>query len=596
IVIGLYIAIEGTLVSVFEFLLNERWTSVSRYLAIIAVAFLFKPIHDALYMLTDRTINPRRQRYRQRLQQVSDSLTSLMELDDLGEKMVSSLSDALETPVVALFVVSESADRRVVQPLAVRGLKETNLGDLALKIPFLLDELEKGAVISRRMLLKKVPHRPYLAQLDVLEAVLLIPILSERTLSGFIALGEHSAGADYSAAARELLQALARHAAVAIENARAYQKIAGLNEQLQSQIEKIEKQREQILVLQERLLEENVQLKEVISKPFAAGSIIGSSPSIREVLKMVEKVAATDSAVLLIGESGTGKELFAQALHENSNRRDKPFIKVNCAALAESLLESELFGHEKGSFTGAHQRKLGRFELAHGGTLFLDEIGELSSNLQAKLLRALQEKEFDRVGGTKSIKVDVRIIAATNRNLEAEVQRGGFREDLYYRLNVIRIIITPLRDRHRDIIDLAMHFLNQSNKKTGKRIRHIEERALDALLAYDWPGNVRELENLIERAVVLSDGPALGLHDFPIEIADALDHPTHPGPPNLQSPNNHPTAAPAEAPLPEILENMERETLLRALQDCQGNKSEAARRLGLARSTFFNKLRKFGLA
>ena len=271
----------------------------------------------------------------------------------------------------------------------------------------------------------------------------------------------------------------------------------------------LQKQFEENERLRKKLEEENILLKEEIKLEYSFSNIISKSPNYKTVLQKVEQVADTDTTVLILGETGTGKELLAKAIHQMSNRADRPLVKVNCGALPENLIESELFGHEKGAFTGAYQRKIGRFEAAHHGTIFLDEVGELPLDLQVKLLRVLQEKEFERVGGTQTIRVDVRLIAATNRNLEKLVQAGTFRKDLYYRLNVFPIKNLPLRERLDDIPLLVRHFVEKFNKQLGKNVSEVPQPALQSLMRYDFPGNVRELENLIERAMILSSGKKL---------------------------------------------------------------------------------------
>ncbi|HXY42316.1 MAG TPA: sigma-54 dependent transcriptional regulator, partial [Vicinamibacteria bacterium] len=263
------------------------------------------------------------------------------------------------------------------------------------------------------------------------------------------------------------------------------------------------------------LMEEARSLRERLEHKYRLDNLVGESPEMLSVFKTIRQVAPSSASVLLLGESGTGKELFAQALHQNSPRRNRPFVKVACAALPETLLESELFGHEKGSFTGAVYTRAGRFEAADGGTLFLDEIGDISPTVQVKLLRFLEEREFERVGGNKTFKVDVRIVAATHRDLKKKLDDGSFREDLYYRLNVIEIHIPPLRERPGDIPLLAHHFLRKYADANGKELKGISDEVLGLLLSHPWPGNVREMENAIERAVVLSDGPQLTPSHFP---------------------------------------------------------------------------------
>ena len=304
--------------------------------------------------------------------------------------------------------------------------------------------------------------------------------------------------------------------------------------------------------------------------------MIGESASMRELAAMIRAVAPSEASVLILGESGTGKELVAKALHEGSLRSKKPLVTVNCAALAENLLESELFGHEKGAYTGAQRQRDGRFVQADRGTLFLDEIGEMAPALQAKLLRALQQGEVQRLGSDRPIRVDVRVIAATNRDLEAEVEKGGFREDLYYRLNVIALRVPALRERPEDIPLLARHFLGLFAQRNRKSFRGFSPRVMDLMLHYEWPGNVRELENVVERAVILSPGELVTENDLP---------------PNLRGVEKGGETQPAGP----SLEDAEREAIVRTLEQVGNNKSEAARILGVTRVTLRNKMKKFGL-
>ena len=315
----------------------------------------------------------------------------------------------------------------------------------------------------------------------------------------------------------------------------------------------------------QRLIEENLRLTEELKDRFRPSKIIGNSNAMQEVYDLIAQVSKSEATVLIRGESGTGKELVAHAIHYNSLRAGKPFIKVNCAALPESVIESELFGHEKGAFTGAVSSRKGRFELAHGGTLFLDEVGDLSPALQIKFLRVLQEKEFERVGGTDTIKVDVRLIAATNIDLEQRILEGNFRQDLYYRLNVFPIHILPLRERKTDILLLADYFVEQYGKTSHKDVRRISTPAIDMLMAYHWPGNVRELENCIERAVLLSRDDVIHGHHLP---------------PTLQTAEASGTAF--KGRLETALENVEQELVLEALKSSRGNMAKAARALGIS--------------
>jgi DNA-binding NtrC family response regulator len=343
----------------------------------------------------------------------------------------------------------------------------------------------------------------------------------------------------------------------------------------------------------ETLQRENRALEE----RFGGGrELIGKGTVTQKMLSFVGKVGPTDSTVLLLGESGSGKEMVASAIHYASRRAREPFIAVSCAALTESLLESELFGHEKGSFTGATEKKLGRFELADRGTLFLDEVGELTPRCQTKLLRVLEERRFERVGGQKTIAVDVRVIAATNRDLKGMVGGGGFREDLYYRLSVIQNEVPPLRARRDDIQALAEHFLEKLRLQAGRRVHGFLPEAMRALLAYHWPGNVRELRNAVERALVLGEGELIRLEDLPHEVAVAAPH-SAAAPPTAPSAFVVPRgAAPSSAAQPAAsLRELEKQGILAALSQTSGNKAQAAAILEIDRSTLYKKLKEYGI-
>jgi DNA-binding NtrC family response regulator len=331
--------------------------------------------------------------------------------------------------------------------------------------------------------------------------------------------------------------------------------------------------------------------------------IIGSSPAMEEVYRLTRQVARSRASVLLLGETGTGKELIAQALHQTSPRKNRPFVRVNCGALTESLLESELFGHVRGAFTGAVENRIGRFEAAHTGTIFLDEINSTTPKLQVKLLRVLQEREFERVGDTRTIRVDTRVVAASNQDLLEEVEAGRFREDLYYRLNVVSIVLPPLRRRREDILELVTHFLQIYNEANDRYVVHIQRQALDALEAYDWPGNVRELQNYIERAVVLAPGDELTLDLLP-EIAQGR-RPRRKGPAagaNLEQlaeelvQHGLESLGAQETNLHEkIVNRVERELIAQVMESCEGVQVKAAARLGINRNTLHKKLKDYQL-
>ncbi len=346
---------------------------------------------------------------------------------------------------------------------------------------------------------------------------------------------------------------------------------------------------EQLVVLIERvserrnLIRENTELKERLKDRYKFEEIVSTSNAMEEVLNLAGRVAASNATVLLRGESGTGKELVAKAIHYHSPRAGFPLIKVNCAALPEALLESELFGHEKGAFTGAMSRRIGRFEAADKGTLFLDEIGELSSSMQVKLLRVLQEREFERLGGNQTLKTDVRVIAATNRDIEKAIKEGTFREDLYYRLNVVSVVIPPIRERKEDIPALIDYFVKKYGRENKKSITGISDEARNLLLRYDYPGNVRELENIVERAVVLSKKGVITGADLPISVRTAVKE-------------NRLPAGRVQGSLNETLETVERGLILDALKESGGVQTRAAELLGISERVLRYKLKKYKLS
>ena len=329
-----------------------------------------------------------------------------------------------------------------------------------------------------------------------------------------------------------------------------------------------------------QLQEQNRKLSEEIDKLRSQqkySKIIGKSGKLSQMMQIINQVAPTKASVLITGESGTGKELVADAIVSLSDRKDKPFIKVHCASLSESLLESELFGHEKGAFTGASSQKKGRFELADGGTILLDEIGEIDMSTQVKILRVLQEREFERVGGEKTIRVDVRLIAATNRDLASEVKKGNFREDLFYRLNVVHIEVPPLRERKEDIELLTINFLDEFNKEDGRKIEGISPQARRALLNYDWPGNIRELKNCIESSVVLAKGNIIQLEDLPPQVTQKEGE----------------AKSSITINLPTTMEEAEKKIILSTIEYCAGNKSRASELLDIGRKTLHRKLNEY---
>ena len=395
-------------------------------------------------------------------------------------------------------------------------------------------------------------------ELQALRSILCVPLMDQGAPIGLLYLDNHLVSHLFTDQDLSFLKTLASFAVIAIRNARTY--------------DEIRRQRDEIEGLKERLQEEIVYLKEELHTEHTFDEIVGASQAMQEVFRFIERAPPLAQPVLIQGETGTGKELVARAIHRRSPRADKPIIKVNCAAIPEGLLESELFGHEKGAFTGAVRRKLGRFELAAGGILFLDEIGEMSPALQAKLLRALEDKEFERVGGTQTLKVDIRVIAATNRDLAGEIKGGGFREDLYYRLNVLPVLLPPLRERTGDIPRLIAHFIERLNRKYDTKVRDVDRVSLETAARYKWPGNVRELANLVERAIALSDSPHLKLaHLLPVEKNDGAA-------PGDGEP--HPLAGGYFSSVEVYKKRLIEEAIRRA----GGSKKEAARLLGMSPS------------
>ena len=407
------------------------------------------------------------------------------------------------------------------------------------------------------------------AKSEGIRAICHLPLAGRNRMLGILTLGRLEDVA-FSGEDIEFLGQVANQVALAIENALAYTKIAELKD---------------------RLAQENVYLENEIRSELKFEEIIGQSAALRAVLSQIETVAPTDSTVLIYGDTGTGKELVARALHNLSSRGNNAFVKLNCAAIPTGLLESELFGHERGAFTGAISQRIGRFELAHNGTVFLDEIGEIPLELQPKLLRVLQEREFERLGGTKTIRSDARLIAATNRDLAAMVDEQKFRQDLFYRLNVFPIRVPPLRERTEDIPLLVRHFVQQFSRKMNKHIDTIASETMRALVRYDWPGNIRELQNVIERAVILSPGPSLkvSLTDLKSRIEPQLETAVQ----RLEL-----AAANGNGNMQSVLDETERAQIIRALDQANGVVSGpegAAARLGMKRSTLQFRMQKLGI-
>jgi transcriptional regulator with GAF, ATPase, and Fis domain len=566
---------------------NAAMAGMTAMLVVVSLGW----IRDRLQRAIDRRFYREKYQLDQAVRRLSDAVEQLVEPAQLARQLVQSVRDSTGGQRAAVYLRQQGAALELAYQADWPASPEQFAGDA----PLLRELAARGYTADSRLL------RPWGARLAYL-------LESDGTVLGLLLLGAKQDGSAYSVEDRNFLLALVRTAALALRSAQGYRTIDALKDQLQEKVEKLAEQQRRIMFLQSELLNREQPGSEPAVEPGAVSAvdalkheIRGSSASIRRLLEQVAKVAQSPSSVLIRGESGTGKELIARAIHVNSPRAARAFVQVHCAALSAGLLESELFGHVKGAFTGADRDKIGRFEMADGGTLFLDEVGEISLETQTKLLRVLQERAFERVGGIQTIQVDVRLITATHRNLEELIRLGRFREDLFYRLNVISLRCPSLRERREDIFELSLHFLHIYAQQARKNIVRIEEDALETLAACDWPGNIRQLENAIERAVVLADGESIGLADLPPELSGAsgsvISASRARGGQRLQRvlAAGFGGRAPAGEGLSDELAEMERERLMAAVAQCGGNKSQAAKLLGLPRSTLFSKLRKFGL-
>jgi transcriptional regulator with GAF, ATPase, and Fis domain len=518
---------------------------------------------------------------------LGETVAQLVDPPTLGRRLLRAAADLLGVPTGAIYLrEGEPAQFRVAGGIG--------------SVPPAPELPADGALVVALRTYETIPPRagaaPFdaLVQLRAVGGAAAVALTHENVLRAVLILGPKADGGDYTREDLDLLAAFAPFTALALAGAEGHRTIETLNRELQTKVEKISEQQRRILALQQQLTTQAKYAAAAVEpKPteepaevLSAGGIVGGGPALRQMLGLARKVAASPSAVLIRGESGTGKGLLAKAIHDSGPRAGKPFVKVHCAALAPGLLESELFGHVKGAFTGAVKDKVGRFELADGGTLFLDEIGDISLDVQTKLLRVLQEKTFERVGSSEPLQVDVRLVAATHQNLEQLIRQSRFREDLFYRLNVITLVVPPLRDRPEDVPELAQHFLKLYTQKSGKSVGQLDDEAILALRAYHWPGNVRELENAIERAVVVADGPLLTTDDLPVEVRRA---------PTLEAETVFDDSRWGVRTERNQRDRREREALLRALSAAAGNKAEAARMLGMARSTFLSRMKKHGL-
>ncbi|MDB5350937.1 MAG: zraR 8 [Planctomycetota bacterium] len=556
----------------------------------------------------DRRFHREKYKFDQAMKKMSLAVDRLVDRETLGRRLLDAAGEVLRVEWGAIYLAEdpgsfplaaccgpepEEKTLREDNPLLVRLREDRNTFRLPAAISLMGGASDRAA-----------------DAMIALGGEIATPLQSDGQLAGVLVLGPKRSGMPYEDEELAFLAALGSVATLAIHSSETQATLETLNQDLREKVDKIAEQQRRILILQDQLTgrarEGSPAGSTVVvpssELPHVFGQIKGTGPAVRQMLEVARKVAASPSAVLILGESGTGKELLADAIHSASARAGKPFVKVHCAALSQNLLESELFGHVKSAFTGADRDRVGRFQQADGGTLFLDEIGDINLEVQTKLLRVLQEMAFERVGSSQTISVDVRIIAATHQNLAALIEAGRFREDLYYRLNVISIRTPSLRERREDIFELAVHFLGRHAQRVGKSASRLDDSAIEALVAHDWPGNIRELENVIERAVVLSDGPALGLADLPVEVRRPGRRRARPVAVAVGSSTTRNRVASgswaesADEPIDEEAEAYERRRLVDALEDAGGVKSEAARLLGMPRSTFFSKLKKHGLA
>jgi transcriptional regulator with GAF, ATPase, and Fis domain len=565
--------------------------TVTAALSVSTTALLLLLVLDLargkVYKVLDRRFSRNKSQLDRTLQQMSQAVAHLVDPPALAQRLLKATAELLGVDRGAVYV--REGDPPTFR-LAGHVGPAPALDELAAGFP--LVEAAEGGKPVRYLNGRAGPAAPSPAerQLQFLGGQVAHPLMHEGHLLALLVLGPKEP--PFRAEDGHVLGALAQLTVPALANAAGHRTIEQLNRELRDKVGQIAEQQRRILALQSQLRQsaaETAPRPSEAARPAAPapGGIVGSGPVVRQLLALVRKVAATDAAVLIRGESGTGKELLARAVHDTSVRAARPFVKVHCAALSAGLLESELFGHVKGAFTSAHRDKIGRFELADGGTLFLDEIGDISLEVQTKLLRVLQERTFERVGSSEAIRVDVRIITATHQNLEELIRKGRFREDLFYRLNVFPLPVPPLRERGEDVPELVLHFLRRSAQRFQKDVQSVDDDALALLKSYAWPGNIRELENVIERAVVIAEGTTITPAELPAEVFDGTCAAAEP--PSVNTP---PLAA---GPRSER-ERAERDRLVRALAAAEGNKAEAARALGIARSTLLSRLKKLGLA
>ncbi len=602
------LALGGVAAHSYSLPLNSSTTQqISLFLILLLAAGITLWVRDRLQTVVDRSFFSEKYQLDRAMQQLNRSAAYLSEPSGMADITLKTCQDVMDATSAMMFVRDGQGSFRLI------GTKATSHAPAQLK-PEQIPVFVSGETVIRRIpQTNRDTMAPVQRLLHDLKSELLCVMEGEGGVHGVIILGRRRSGGSYTAEDIAFLHAIAQMSVLALHSSRANQTMARLDAELKMKMDRIAEQQRQMAVLRAELtsLQRDAGQAPVVAseQDFDSEGIRGNSVALLSVLSQVKKVARSPSTVLIRGESGTGKELLARVIHRNSDRAAENLVCVNCAALSSSLLESELFGHVKGAYTGAHIDKAGRFLAADKGTLFLDEIGDISAETQVKLLRVLQERCFEAVGSDKTVHVDVRVIAATNRNLEDMIARGQFRADLFYRLNVVALTLPPLRERPEDLAELVFFFLSRSAQKTKKQIRQIDPDALAAIEAHEWPGNIRELENVIERAVVLADSDMITMTDLPDEFQTG-----HQRKPQFARLQGRPAitasfASTVRSVSRRITEGDEfrangsegtstdsEEQLLReALRIAGGNKALAARRMNLPRSTFFSKCRKYGI-
>ena len=564
---------------------------VPMVIVLMLVVYVLLWLKDRVQRSIDREYFSEKYQLDRALLRMNRAVTNLWERDAVAGNLLGSCCEVLRVEQAALYLWIPDRSRFVLA--AAVGWQE-----VPASVPGSVEQLR---LLGPGSSIQRVPSGDSGEQTLVraMNAELITGLEVDGEVAGFVALGPKPSGASFTAEDVAFLTAMGRITGVALHCAKVHEDVSRLNEDLQRKIEKIGDQDRRISMLQNVVDSLSAPPRALIAPAtdLQRSAIKGNGPAITQVLESVKKIAVSEASVFVRGESGTGKELLARTIHENSSRKNGPLVAVHCAALSSQLLESELFGHVKGAFTDAREDKQGRFAMASGGTLFLDEIGDISLEVQIKLLRVLQERTFEPVGSSTPIAVDVRVIAATHQNLERLIAEGKFREDLYYRLNVISVTLPPLRERKEDLFELAMYFLTKASERAGKSISYVDEVALEAMSAYHWPGNIRELQNVIERAVVLCEGRQITIADLPHAVAQATFYPQSAVvvAPTTSRPRIGQQFSSTVATRTVIGSDTERQQLVIALQQCNGNKAEAARLLGIPRSTFFSKLRRHGL-